>query len=153
MPTEPHLEFLYTLTAELGPPAAIGDTPHGQRLVVPVAGGTFEGPRLRGTIRPGGGDWLLIRPDGVGELDVRGTLETEDGALIYTHYRGYATDTPAVLPRWAAGEEVPREAYYFATTPYFETGSAQYSWLQRVVTIGIGTLVPGGVRYEVFAVR
>ena len=78
MPTAPRLEYLYTLVAELGAPADIGDTPHGHRLVIPVTGGTFEGPRLRGTVRPGGGDWLLIRPDGTGELDVRGTLETDD---------------------------------------------------------------------------
>ena len=66
MPNEPRLEFLYTLTAELGAPTTIGDTPHGQRLIVPVNGGTFEGPRLKGKVLPGGGDWLLVRPDGVG---------------------------------------------------------------------------------------
>jgi hypothetical protein len=153
MPSEPRLEFLYTLVAELAPPIPIGDIPHGQRLVIPVTGGTFEGPRLRGKVLPGGGDWLLIRADGVAELDVRGTLATDDGAFIYTHYRGYATEVPTILPRWAAGEAVPREAYYFATTPYFETGAAQYAWLQRVITVGTGELIPGGVRYEVFAVR
>ena len=153
MPTVPRLEFLYTLVAELAPAIPIGDIPRGQRLVVHVTSGTFEGPQLRGKILPGGGDWLLIRADGVAELDVRATLATEDGAFIYTHYCGYITEVPTILPRWAAGEEVPRDTYYFATTPYFETGSERYAWLQRVVTIGIGTLVPGGVRYEVFAVR
>jgi hypothetical protein len=153
MPTVPRLEFLYTLVAELAPPIPIGDIPHGQRLVIPVTGGTFEGAQLRGKLLPGGGDWLLIRADGVAELDVRGTLATDDGAFIYTQYRGYATEVPTILPRWAAGETVPRESYYFAATPYFETGAARYAWLQRVVTVGIGELIPGGVRYEVFAVR
>ena len=153
MPAEPRLELLYTLVAELAPPIPIGDIPRGQRLVVHVTSGTVEGPHLRAKILPGGGDWLLIRADGVAELDVRATLATDDDAFIYTHYHGYITEVPTILPRWSAGESVPRESYYFATTPYFETGAAQYAWLQRVVTVGIGTLVPGGVRYEVYAVR
>ena len=82
MATAPQLEFLYHLDAELGPPVPIGDTAHGHRLIVPVLGGRFEGPRISGTIHPGGTDALLIRPDGITELDVRATLETNDGALI-----------------------------------------------------------------------
>jgi hypothetical protein len=152
MPTEPRLEWLYTLSAELGPPVAIGATPHGTRLIVPVTGGTVDGPRLKGKVLPGGGDWVLVRPDGVGELDVRSTIETHDGALLYVTYRGYLTRVMELIPRWSQGEAIPSDEHYFATTPYFETGASSYDWLQQTITVGIGALVPGGVRYDVFAV-
>ena len=153
MPNEPQLEFLYEIVAYLESSIAIGENPHGNRQIVPVTGGSFEGPRLKGKVLPGGGDWLLVRPDGVGELDVRVTLQTDDGALIYLTYRGYLTNVLEVLPRWAAGEQIPQEECYFMITPCFETSAAQYAWLQQVVAIGRGSLIPGGVSYQVFAVR
>ncbi|HEX9132353.1 MAG TPA: DUF3237 domain-containing protein [Ktedonobacteraceae bacterium] len=153
MPNEPQLEFLYEISAYLASPLAIGENPHGNRQIVPVTGGSFEGPRLKGTVLPNGGDWLLVRPDGVGELDVRATLQTDDGALIYVTYRGYLTKILELSPRWSAGEHIPHEEYYFAATPYFETSAAQYAWLQQVVTIAMGSLIQGGVAYQVFAVR
>ncbi len=153
MPNEPQLEFLYEISAYLESPIAIGENPHGNRQIAPVAGGSFEGPRLQGKVLPGGADWLLIRPDGVSEIDVRATLQTDDVALIYVTYRGYLTKILELFPRWAAGEQIPHEEYYFVITPYFETSAAQYAWLQQVVAIGLGSLIPGGVSYQVFAVR
>ena len=153
MATAPQLEFLYHLSAELGPPVAIGDTPHGHRLIVPVLSGQFEGPRLSGKLLPGSGDWLLIRPDGITELDVRATLETNDGALIYCAYRGLATNVPTVMPRWAQGEEISPDEYSITATPSFETSAAQYRWLHESVAIAKITLVRGGVSYEVFTVK
>jgi len=153
MPNEPQLEFLYELSAYLESPLAIGENPRGNRQIVPVTGGSFEGPRLKGKVLPGGADWLLVRPDGVGEIDVRATLQTDDGALIYVAYRGYLTKVAELLPRWAAGEQIPHEEYYLVATPYFETSAAQYAWLQQVVVIAMGSLIQGGVSYQVFAVR
>jgi Protein of unknown function (DUF3237) len=153
MPNEPQLEFLYELSAYLEPPLAIGENPHGNRQPFYVTGGSFEGPRLKGKVLAGGGDWLLVRPDGVGELDVRATLQTDDGALLYVTYRGYVTKAPELLPRWLAREQIPHEEYYFVVTPYYETSAAQYAWLQQVVVIGMGSLIEGGVSYQVFAVR
>ncbi len=150
---EPQLEFLYEISASLDPPIAIGENPHGNRQISPVTGGSFEGPRLKGKVLAGGGEWLLVRPDGVGELDTRVTLQTDDGALIYVTFRGYITKILELSPRWAAGEQIPREEYYFMITPYFETSAAQYAWLQQVVAIGRGSLIPGGVSFRVFAVR
>jgi hypothetical protein len=153
MPTEPKLEFLYEITIDLDPPIAIGANPHGNRQIIPLKGGHFEGPRLSGTVIPGGADWLLVRPDGVGALDVRGALQTNDGALIYVQYRGYITNFPALLPRWAANEDIPHEEYYFAITPYYETSAPQYQWLHQTVVVGLGSLVRGGVQYRIYALR
>ncbi len=153
MPNKPQLEFLFEISVYVASPLTIGQTPHGYRRIAPITGGSFEGPRLKGKILPGGGDWLLVRPDGVGEIDARATLQTDDGALIYVTNRGYLTHIPELAPRWAAGEQIPHEEYYFMVTPYFETNAAQYTWLQQVVAIGMGSAIQGGVSYQVFAVR
>ena len=153
MSNKPQLEFLFEVSVDLASPLAIGQTQHGYRQIVPITGGSFEGPRLKGKVLSGGGDWLLVRPDGVGELDARATLQTDDGALIYVTNRGYIPRVLELAPRWAAGEQIPHEEYYFVTTPYFETSAAQYAWLQQVVIIGMGSPFQGGLGYQIFAVR
>ncbi len=85
---EPRFELLYEMKVDLEPPQIIGQTPQGNRQILYVRSGTFQGPRMRGELLPGGGDWFLLPPDNVGELDVRATLKTHDGALIYATYRG-----------------------------------------------------------------
>ena len=82
------LDFLMTVEAELREPQMVGRGPYGTRQIFDVVGGSFEGPRLRGRVLPSGADWLLVGDDGIGRLDVRATLETEDGAFIYTYYPG-----------------------------------------------------------------
>lgn len=151
-PIEPQMEWLGTLTVQVGEPITVGATPYGTRLIAPITGGSFQGPKLTGTVLPMGGEWMSVRPDDVGGVDVRITVETQDGALIYITYRGYLTNVLELLPRLLQGEEIPREAYYLVVTHNFETSASQYDWLQRTVTVGIGSLVRGGVSYEVFAV-
>ena len=80
---------LFELRLDVPPLIDLGDTPCGRRRIAAVTGGSFEGERLRGTVLGApGGDWLLLRPDGVLVLDVRIVLKTDDGALIYMAYRG-----------------------------------------------------------------
>jgi len=152
MQNEPRLEFLFRLTAMLGEPITIGDTLQGTRVVVPVTGGTCEGPYHKGTLVGPGADWVVVRSDGVGVLDVRGQIRTDDGASIFVSYSGYLSRVVELMPRWAAGEAIPRDEYYFASNPLFETGAPQYAWLQNVVTCSVGELIRGGVAYEVYAV-
>lgn len=145
-------EFLLDLNADLEVPQDIGPTPHGNRRIVYVKGGTFAGPRLKGEVLPGGGDWLLVRPDGAYELDVRGTLRTDDGHLIYVHYPGIIHASPAIMQRLRRGErDLDPSEYYFRTTPAFETGSEKYAWLNVIVAVGIGRRTPTGVGYMVYA--
>lgn len=146
-------ELLFDTHIDLAPPENIGASPFGTRAIFVVLGGTFEGPRMRGTVRSGGGDWFLTLPNGAGELDVRLTLETDDGALIYTTYRGVLIASPEVMARVFAGEDVSTTEYYFRTTPRFETGSEQYAWLNTTVAIGVGCPAPNKVSYRVFAVK
>jgi Protein of unknown function (DUF3237) len=145
-------ELLGELSVDLEEPLEVGATPHGVRRIYGVKGGTFKGPKLKGKVLPTGGDWLLIRPDGAGELDVRATLRTDDGHIIYTYYRGILHGPPEVAARILRGETPDPSEYYFRTTPCFETGSEKYGWLNRTVAVGVGKVGPNWVGYTVYAI-
>ena len=151
MPTL-HTELLFEMQVELGEFQQVGATPRGDRLIAPLKGGTFAGPKLKGTVLPGGADWLLTRLDGVRELDVRLTLRTDDGQLIYMASRGINTITPEIIQRLMRGEPVDPSEYYMRTTPVFETGAEQYGWLNRIVAVGVGQRLPTAVRQTVYAI-
>jgi hypothetical protein len=146
-------EFLFHLAGSVGEPRDIGATPRGTRRFYPVVSGSFEGPRLRGEVLPDGGDWLLLRPDGVLEQDVRLTLKTDDGAFIYVRYAGMRHGPPEVMARLAQGEVVDPSEYYFRVAPVFETGAERYAWLNNILAVGVGErLPPNVVRYSVFQI-
>jgi len=149
---EPKLEHLFDMHAGLEPPQLIGAAPAGTRQIFIVKGGDVDGPRLRGELLPGGGDWATMRPDGAVQLDVRATLKTDDGALIYAYYSGIIGDAMKTAGRVFSGEEVPLRDYYFYSNPLFQTGAEKYEWLNRVVAIGRGKVAAGAVEYRVWAV-
>jgi hypothetical protein len=150
---EPRLEHLYDMHVDLEAPQVIGQTPMGMRQIFVVKGGTFVGPKLRGEVLPGGGDWATMRTDGAIQLDVRGTFRTDDGALIYGYYSGLIIAEPAVFARVFAGEDVPLGEYYAYTNPMFQTAAEQYGWLNQLLAIGRGRVIPGGIEYRVWAVQ
>jgi hypothetical protein len=122
---------LMTLRLNTAPVQNIGAGPHGTRLTFPITGGTFEGDRLRGKVLPGGDDWVVKRADGVLELDLRITLETDDGALIHMTFEGIRDD---------AAPEAP----YFRTLPRFETANGKYAFLNRLLAVGTGEIQSSG---------
>src|SRR5213078_1741069 len=85
---EYRLEHIMSYTATLGERERVGPVPEGLRVNVQVTGGDVTGPKVFGKIGSLGGDWLTVRRDGVVMLDVRGTIHTNDGALIYVTYNG-----------------------------------------------------------------
>ena len=129
-------EYLCTAEAELEAGQPVGKTPHGTRNIVYVKSGVVTGPKIKGRVLPGGGDWYTTRPDGIGEVDVRATIETDDGALIYTHYKG------VINPKTG----------YFRTTPRYETASEKYAWLNNIVAVGVGSSIATGVRYHIYQI-
>ena len=129
------------------PPQKLGAVPQGTRVIAAIAGGTFEGPRLRGKVLPGGGDWTILRSDGVLELDLRITLETDDGALIGMSSFGLRHGPADVLAALSRGEPVDPSKYYFRTAPRFETSAPQYAFLNRVIAIASGDRRAGGPIY------
>ena len=140
---------LMTVNIIAAPQQKLGAVPYGIRSFVPVAGGDFEGPRLRGRILPGGGDWLLLRSDGVLELDLRITLETDDRALIYMTFQGMRHGPPDAITALSRGEVVDPALYYFRTVPRFETSAEAYAFLNRIVTIGVGETRPDGAVHRI----
>lgn len=130
----------------------LGATPHGNRQIIYATGGTFEGPKVKGVVLPGGGDWSILRPDGVFELDVRIVLRADDNHLIYTYYKGINDATLEVAIKIISGEVIDPSKYYFRITPIFETASVKYGWLNRIVAIGTGKLTPAGVTYRIYTV-
>lgn len=144
-------EFLCDMEADLSFPEMIGSLPEGMRINFYVEGGRFEGPELRGTVRPVGGDWFLLRPDGVGQLDVRATLETDDGELIYVHYHGLI-DFPDETKRHLAEGILPTGEFRILTNPIFRTSSEKYSWLNGTFAVGVGASGENKVRYSIYKI-
>src|SRR3978361_2510905 len=107
---------LFTMKLAVSGLQPIGETPSGTRRVGLVAGGTFEGARLRGTVLPGGADWIIGRPDGVTTLDVRIVLQTDDGAAIGLTYKGLRHGPSEVMDKVNSGQFVDPAEYYFRTT-------------------------------------
>jgi hypothetical protein len=145
-------EFLFTLTGSVGSPIEVGVMPQGQRRIVPIEGGAFEGPRLRGRVLPNGADWMSIRPDQVLAMDCRAALETHDGALIYMHYSGFRHGPPKIMEALDRGGSVDPSKYYFRISPTFETGRDEYSWLNRIVAVGIGRREQSGPIYDIYEI-
>jgi len=111
----------------------------GKRRVFTVSGGEFIGDRLRGKVLPqAGSDLLLVRADGSSQQDVRLILRTDDEALILMTYRGVRHASPEVNAKIARGERGAASDYYLRTTPFFETSSPNYAWLNKIVSVGIG---------------
>jgi hypothetical protein len=146
------LEFVFEARIRLAPALELGAAQHGRRRVIPIVGGTVTGPRLSGTIRPGGADWQLIRADGVAEIEARYTIEAADGTLIAVVNRGRRHGPPEVMERLLRGAMVDPASYYFRTAPVFEAPSGPHDWLNRSLFLGHGTRLPEAVLIRVFAV-
>jgi hypothetical protein len=147
------LEHVFDFHADLKPPVAAGAGPYGTRVFFEATGGEATGPKLSGKLLGGGGDWALIGADGWLRLDVRGQIQTDDGAIVYMTYGGVLELNEAMQKATESGGETAFEDQYFRTTPRFETGDERYRWLTQSVFVARGRARPGGVAYEVFRVR
>ena len=119
----PRTEFVYEAICDLAPTMVPGDSPLGERRMVPITGGTFEGPRIRGTVLAGGADRQLVRKDGVRQLDALYELRAEDGAVITVRNRVLVDDPPGG----------PRYAF---STLEITAPEGPHAWLNRGVCVG-----------------
>lgn len=148
---EPRFELLFGMSLEVEKPDQIGRTHAGNRRVVGVSGGAFEGPRLKGRVLPGGSDWIVVRRDGVLIQDVRIVLRTDDGQDILMSYRGMRHGPEDVIERVNNGEDPDPSEYYFRTAPVFEAPDGEYEWLNRLMAFAVGRRRATGVTYAVYA--
>jgi hypothetical protein len=133
------------IQAAPGGPGRI-DSPWGANMIDYIDGGEFEGPKLRGRVLPGGGDWPAFANDGTFSLrlDVRAVWQTDDDAKIYVQYHGFI-----VLPEVEGGfgdlASADPADYYFRSSPVFRPGDERYLWLNKTLCVGLGRFTPGGL--------
>jgi len=150
---EPRLARVYRLEATLGQPLDLGERPQGHRRIVPLTGGAFTGPELHGELLPGASaDWQTVLPDGTALGDIRYTLQTDAGELLYVQSRGVRHGSAEVLARLARGEEVDASEYTFRTSTQIETAAPRLDWLNMGIFISVGGRQATGVIYETYLV-
>ncbi len=153
--TEVTTEYIMSYVAPLDPPLEIDD----QMVIVNVRpGGWVKGPGISGKFIAPGADWLRAMPSGVLRLDVRGLIQTDDGAHIFVSYNGVIKHSEESAERLNNGEVMTeKDIPYFVTAPTFQTSSEKYGWLNEVQTVNkmveIKFGVDGYVKYDVFVVR
>lgn len=145
-------EFAFEMRATVDTPQEVGETPAGRRRFIPITGGTFEGPKLKGVVLAGGADAQVIRSDGVSDLVARYTLKVDDGSLIYVVNRGLRHSSQEIMQKLMRGEVVDPASYYFRTTPSFEVTPGRHDWLNRSIFVGIGARYPAEVHLRFFRV-
>lgn len=135
-PETPRAEFVYEAIVTLGPGENPGEGPIGDRVRIPITGGTFSGPQISGVVLPSGEDWQLIRPDGFVQIEANYWMRTDDGTLIH------------VVNKGVVGQG------YGRTTPWFEVARGPHEWLNQAVFVGTLGPVPDSaepaVRIRVF---
>lgn len=149
-PAMPAFEYLVAIDAEVGEIVSVGQGPLGERRVVDILGGHFEGPRLRGKVL-GGQDWQIARRDGVLDIDAHYTIEAEGGGRVRVVSQGYRYGPPEVMARLARGDDVDPADYFFRTMIRFETGDVELTWLNK--TLAVATAVRKARRVEIRAWR
>lgn len=149
----PTLEYLATLQVEVAPPQEVGLTPLGQRRVIPLLGGTVEGPQLKGRILPGGADFQSIRSATFTDIHARYILETEQGERIYVENTGIRVASAEDIAALARGEVVDPARVYFRTLPRFETAAPAWAWLHDRLFIGTGARFPNRVELNFYVIR
>ena len=150
---DPRLTKVYRLDATLGQALDLGDTAQGRRRIVPLTGGRFTGATISGTLVPGASaDWQIVLPDGTALGDIRYTLQTDDGQLLYVRSRSVRHGSAEVLGRLGRGEPVDASEYTFRASTRIETAAPGLDWLNKGVFISVGGRRAGGVIYETYLV-
>lgn len=148
----PQLEFVCELKVKIDKPMIVGETAHGVRRVIPISGGTFEGPKMKGEIVNGGADWQVVRNDGVSEIEAHYTIKTNDGVFVYVKNVGMRVATPEVAAKIGRGEVVSPNEYYFRAAPKFEAPKGKYEWLNNAIFVCKGIRMPDHVVIQVWKV-
>jgi hypothetical protein len=145
LPT-PKLTHLYRLEAALGQPLDLGETTQGHRRIVALTGGAFTGPEISGRLVAGASaDWQILLADGTALGDIRYTLQTGSGSLLYVQSRSARHGNTEVLGRLARGEDVDAGEYTFRASTQIETAAPQLDWLNKGIFVSVGARGAGTV--------
>ncbi|MBL6931685.1 MAG: DUF3237 domain-containing protein [Rhodospirillales bacterium] len=149
----PDLEYVCTLTVQLGPPREMGIGRSGSRRIIPIIGGTVQGDALSGTILNLGADWQTVFHNDCAQLDTRYAFETTDGALIEVINSGFRHGPPDVMARLSKGEDVDPAEYYMRTHARLETGDQRYNWVNKTLFAGTGERRKASVVIALYAIK
>ena len=149
-------EFLFDLVIDLDPPQVVGPVQKGTRLIFPFRDGVVKGDKINGKIVGPSAEWGLVPDAATFRVDVRATIKTDDGALIYITYSGYnytREKDSTIIKAGKVGEPSPSDSY-FRTSVFFETSASKYAWLNHTIAVGVGRLpAPDKVVYRIYAIR
>lgn len=150
---EPRLTKIYRLEATVSPPLDLGVFGQEHRRIVALTGGTFTGPGVAGQLLPGASaDWQTVLPDGTALGDIRYTLQTDGGDLLYVQSRSVRHGSADVLARLGRGEDVDPGEYTFRTSTRISTAAADLDWMNKGIFVSVGGRQPTGVIYETYLV-
>jgi hypothetical protein len=148
----PALSFVAEIRVDVGQPITVGETGAGLRRVIPILGGSVEGPRLAGRVVPGGADFQSLRADGVMELEAKYVLEATSGALIYVVNRGLRHGPAEAIERLMRGEPVDPKLIYFRAAPAFETAAPDFKWMMQSLFVCAGARLPTQVLLSLYEI-
>lgn len=143
---------MFQVRAELADILQFGKTPYGERRVINILGGSVKGPRLSGTILPGGADWQIIRADGAAHIEACYTIRADGGGDVLVTSEGIRHGPPEVLAALARGDTVDPSLYYFRTVMRFETGEKSLDWMNRILALARGAREKNAVLLDVYEV-
>ena len=148
----PSLAWAFTAVVNVAAPVELGLVHGARRRAIAITGGRVHGPRLVGTVLPGGADWQDVRPDGVTVLEAHYAIRAEDGTLVEVVNAGLRVASPEVSERLARGEPVVPDAYYFRTAPRFTVADGPHGWLSRTLFVASGLRHPDTVEIDFYSV-
>lgn len=124
----PQFEYVCELRVKCDHAYTVGQTAHGKRVVIPIVGGTFEGPKMKGTIISGGADYQLVdETNGRTELEAIYSILTDDGTYIHVRNKGIVVNAKNA-------DGTPN--FYFSTSPKFEApNNSKYDWLNNAIFV------------------
>jgi hypothetical protein len=147
-------EFAFEAIVTVDAPLVVGPSTKGLRRVVPITGGTVQGPRLKGHVLPGGADWQVVQPDGVLDVEAKYTLQADDQTLIMVTNKGMRHGPKEIIDKLTRGEKVDPSEYYFRTSAQFEVSNdSKHAWLNRAVFIGVGERRANAAVIQFFEVK
>lgn len=150
---EPGLRFVFQIDVALGPVQELGSIDGVRRRIIPIVGGTVHGPRLSGTVQPGGADWQDVRPeDGLTRVHAKYWLKADDGTVIGVDNRGVRRAPLPVIRSLMEGKTVPADAYYFRAAPFFDVGDGPHRWLNESLFICVGAREPSKAIIRIYEV-
>lgn len=148
----PELIFVAHLSVTVGEPIDLGEVFDGHRRIVPILGGTVEGPLLRGRVLPGGADHQILRTPTLTELDARYALETDAGERVAVHNMGIRSGAEEDIDALVRGEDVPADCVYFRSQPRLSSAASRLAWMNERLFLGSGKRLPNSIELDIYQI-